>query len=239
MKVKVNTDLERLQLKAHEAFKFMEGHPAIDNVYSSLFECLFYSVNAVCKRGYSNDVVKSGVSVYNKGENAKRFKERFDKELKEYGDDDNGLYIKCPSLVNIIVPYTELFGEPWKFDHVEYWGELTLKIYNKESKEEHKPWRWVNWSGPNASGRTYEEMVINMAKALKKGYGNFGYYSFMSPKEIQNNKDERPFFFKDSTDFKGCSEMINNPKYISVTNEEKNIRWQEWMKKNKNKTFEF
>lgn len=237
MKVKVNTDFERLQLKARDALNFMEDHPAINNSYSGGAQhSIWFGIETVCKRGYSQEAIR-GVSVYNKGENAKRFKKQFEIERKE----DEEFYNKYPSLMRIDVPYEELFGEPWKFDHVEYWGELTLHIFNFKSKEKKESDKWINWCGPHASGKTYEEMIINLAKELKKTCGNFGYDSFMTPDELKNNKEQECFFFKpvpDNDEYKGMSELVSNPKFIRVTEAEKNIRWQNWMDAHKNVTYD-
>ncbi len=236
MKVKVNTDFERLQLKARDAINFIDSHPAINNPYSTTNECLWYSIQTVCKRGYCEDAIR-GVSVYNKGENAKRFKKQFETERKE----DEEFYKKYPSLMKIDVPYEELFGEPWRFDHISYWGELSINIYDPTSKEEKERDRWQRWCGVEANGRTFEEMMVKLAKVLRKDYGNFGYDSFMTEAELKNNKEEECFFFKPVEDYrglKGLTEMISNPKFIRVTEAEKNIRWQKWMKYKKNKTFD-
>jgi hypothetical protein len=235
MKIKVNTDFERLQLKARNALYKIEEHPAITSLHG-IQQCIWFSIQPVCKRGYSQESIR-GVSVYNKGKNAKRFKEQFDLEKKE----DSKFYEQYPFLLKIDVPYEELFGELWKFDHIEYWGELTLKVYNPKPTHNNDYDRWDNWAGPHSSGRTYEEMIINLWKALKKDYGDFGYNSFMTPEELKNNKENEIFFFKEVEDhpaYGKCSEMVANPNFIRVLDAEKNIRWQKWMKDNKNKTFD-
>ena len=234
MKVKVNTDFERLQLKCRDAYYFIDAHPAINVMMFGVQQSIWHSIQTVCKRAYSEDAIR-GVSVYNTGKNAKRFKKQFELERKE----DEDFYDKYPSLIKIEVPYEELYGEPWKFDHIEYWGELTYHIYDTNSTAKEKD-RWLPWSGCSASGRTYEEMIINLAKALKKNCGNFGYDSFMTDKELKNNKEHLCFFLEpieDTKAYKYMTELIHNPKFITVTDAQKNIRWQEWMLINKEKTF--
>lgn len=47
--MKVNTDFERLQLKARDAIDFMENHPAINNRYNNLQMLLWFSIQITTK----------------------------------------------------------------------------------------------------------------------------------------------------------------------------------------------
>jgi hypothetical protein len=231
--VKVNTDFEKLQLKARDALYFIDSHPAINGSFFGVQTSLWFSIQTVCKRGHSEYSIKD-MTIYYSKENYKKFKKEFDKEIAE----DQDYFKKCPTLVSIQMPYQKVFGEPWIFDHIEYWGELTLHIYKgKKAKEKFNFLDWDNWEGPHAGGRTYEEMIINLAKKMKKECGNFDYYSFLTPEEIKNHKEEEVFFWKkvpDTKEHKNYSTIIPNKKYIKVSDAEKNLRWQEWMKIKKN-----
>lgn len=231
MKVRVDTDFQRMQMKARDAIDFMENHPAISNNFFTLQSLLWFSIQTVCKHGYSEHSSKT-VSVYNKGKDAIRFKDQFEKEMKA----DDSLK-DTPSLVTIEIPYKDYFGEPWEFDRVECWGELSICIYDPKIKSADKRDKWQIWCGVESSGSSYEELMINLAKLVKKNYGNFDSQSFKTDEEKKNNKTVEPFLFKELKNKKGYSQMLHNPEYIFVSDEEKNLRWQKWMKENKDKTF--
>lgn len=232
MKVKVNTEFERLQLKARDAINFMDSHPAIQNNYFCLQQLLWFSIQTVCKHGYSEHAAKT-ITIFNKGKDAIRFKKQFADEIAKEDD----CLKETPSLVSIEVPYTEYFGEPWEFDHVEYWGELSICICDDKIKSKDKKDRWQLWQGVQSSGRTYEELMINLAKLLKKDYGNFNSESFKTEEEKKNNKEVEAFLFEDIKGKKSYVKMLPNPDYIHVSDEEKNLRWQKWMRENKDKNF--
>jgi hypothetical protein len=230
-KVKVNTDFERLQLKAREALNFLECHPAMnDNIWPVI---PWFSIQTVCKRGYCESA-KRGVRVYRDSKDAPRFKKEFDEELKEFNEAE----IKQQgALISIDVPYKKLFGEEWKFDHVEYWGELTFYMFS--GKPTGKRWfdraNWQGYCGVEAGGRTFEEMIVKITEKFKKAYGDFDKQDFLTKEEKENNKNKSPFDFKPFVkDGIRYSRMLSNKEYKHVNDAELNLRWQKWFKTTEN-----
>ncbi|MEM4260874.1 MAG: hypothetical protein QXG00_06560 [Candidatus Woesearchaeota archaeon] len=204
----------------------LECHPAIPMVVGNFNQHLWYSLQGVCKHGYTEWVKKEGVAVWYNEKNYKKYKKLFDKEMKKYTDEE---LEKEKRLIRIYVPYKEMFGEPWKFDHAEYWGELSFYVYNKtDVKSRDKAFDRKNWcayEGVNASGNSFEELIINIGKKFLKTFGNKIYDDYLTKEEKLNHKKQSPFLFNKKTpDGKGFY-MDNNPKYIYVTEAEINRRW--------------
>ena len=233
-KVKVNTDFERLQLKARDALNFLEGHPAMSCIVIDVMSSLWFSIQTVCKRGYSDYACKS-VKVYKNSKEASRFKDRFDKELKNYNEEE--LKTQGP-FVSIDVSYKELFGEEWAFDHVEYWGELSFYMFkgNPTDKNNIERKNWQSYCGVEAGGRTFEEMIVKITEKFKEAFGKFDKYDFLTKEENENNKDKEPFIFKqvkrEGSSLK-YSTMVRNRKYKHVNDAGLNLRWQKWYKTTK------
>ena len=136
-------------------------------------------------------------------------------------------------LISIEVPYQEMFGEDWKFDHVEYWGELCF--YQFDGKPTIKNWmdykKWQRCSGVEASGRTFEEMVVSITKKFKKTFGNFTGDDFLTSKEKENHKKEHPFHRRKIKGRPQYTRLIRNKKYKQVNEAEINLRWLKWFLK--------
>ena len=230
-KIKVNTDFERLQLKARDALNFLERHPAMNGILSTPTSAIWFSIQTVCKRGYSEDA-RNSVSVYRKSKDAARFKDRFEKEMEDYNAEE---LKRWGSLISIDVSYKELFGEDWAFDHIEYWGELSFYMFQgrptKKNNVDQKNWQAC--AGVEIGGRTYEEMVIKVVKEFKKNFGNFDKEDFLTKEEKENNKRKMPFHFKpfkkEGSSLK-YSTMVYDKDYMHVNDAELNLRWQKWYK---------
>jgi hypothetical protein len=223
------TKFEKLQIQARDAIDFLSNHPAIPPIFD-LFQALRFSINPVCKRRYLEDT-GYGIKVGITSKYAKRFKEEFAEELNQYTEEE----LKTQrSLVSIQVSYKELFGEEWKFDHIEYWGEMCFFVFNGEDISGIKQENWETYEAIRRikPTRTFEEMIVNIAKEFKKIYGNFCEYDFLTKKEKLNHKKQLPLITVErinSANHK-ISNLVSNPKYIKVTDAEINLRWYKWFK---------
>jgi hypothetical protein len=197
-------------------------------------ESLWFMPACCCKRGVSGGPHPISVGYDSPDRNGRweaEFKRRYsDKYLKE-----------APFFSYIYKSYKEVFNEPWVFDHMEYWYEITFHVYMGKLTEEKyfDPKLWGAYGGPHGGGNSFEEMLINAAKDVKRCYGNFKSQDFVTEEEKKNNKSEQPFFFKPSKnkhknivgEEESCSIIVDNPKYISVNPHVINRRWLEWYTK--------
>jgi len=211
----------KLIRKFNKAIDFLTQHPACGGGHVfNLHDQLWYCAMEVCKRGYSH-LHDGMIDLRYNAENYKKYKALFDEELKDEPE--------IMEFVRVSVPYKEHYGEPWKFDHVEYWGEMTFTMFmGKNFRRFHDPRYWEKCSGVEASGRSFEEMVINIAKDFKKVFGDFNSEDFLTKEEKENHKKERPFFFVKSKEHPKCSTMKNNKKYKRIDDSEINRRWVKW-----------
>jgi hypothetical protein len=209
----------------NEALNFLEGHPALGGgTVFTINDLLWYSVQEVCKRGYCR-LCKGEIDLHYTPENYKKYKELFDEEIKQI---EPGL----KTFARISVPYADHFGEPWKFDHVEYWGELSIVIFRGMNFDKYYDIRnWERLQGVEASSRSFEELIINIADEVKKLFGNFSEENFLTEKEKENHRAENPFFFVKCKDKPNCSQMKHNRSYMMVTDAEINRRWFKWFVK--------
>jgi hypothetical protein len=227
------TKTEQLQIKARDAINFLEWHPALQTFITPLFTSLYFSIQKVCKRGY-HESCKRPMQIQIGEKIGMKYKEEFIAKLKELKKEVDEKDYKLQSrFVTIWKKYEDVFGEPWKFDHVEYWGELGFYMFHGNTKKK-IPWndRYKNWQGYDgvtSSGRTFEEMIIKLASKFKKRYGNFDSNDFLTKEEKANHKKEDlwlpPIPCKTH---RGYSTMKDNPKYINVSDAELNRRWVKW-----------
>lgn len=224
-----NTDVDqKKRIKAMKALDFLRNHPAFDiETYGdSLFDGAWFMMAKCCKRGYTEDAKKMGIQVYRGSKGWAKYKDRFE---KEYKDDD------CEkSMQSIDVPYKEHFGEPWVFDHVEYWYETIFFAYEGRpygDTFEHIDYKkWGRYGGPQGGAKTFEDMVINCASKVKRHLGNFSTYDFYTEVENKNHKEIRAFNCKEikSGKNKGCYNLNRNKEHLEVRNGLLNLRWLKW-----------
>lgn len=223
------TKFEKLQIRAQKAIDFLSEHPAITPVFD-MFQALKFSINPVCKRGYLENS-KSGITIYFSSKYARRFKKEFEEEFKTYTEKELN---DSKPLVSIEVPYKKLFGEEWKFDHIEYWAEMTFfkfigNLYTNQ----------LNWEPFQAlkvirATRTFEEMIIKVERQFKKLYGDFSCEDFLTKKEVKNHKKELAMItVVENKNGIRISKLISNPKYLKVDFGEFNQRWWKWFEKQK------
>ena len=222
--ISITAEYAALIEKMNKAKDFLEQHPALGggSVFS-IHDNLWYSAQKVCKRGFC-ELRDGEIDVRYSPENYKRYKELFDIELKEEPE--------IKEFCRITVPYKDHFGEPWKFDHVEYWGEMSFVMFQGMDYSKYfDPLKWGRYAGIETSGRSFEELIINAAKAFKRTYGNFSEEDFLTEKEKENHAKEWPFFFVPCKDNPKLSRMEDNKKYFRVTDAEINRRWVKWFAK--------
>lgn len=237
-----------LSVKVQKAQDFLMRHPGVG------FDGGFFSMNFnywmvdVCKNDVYKDYFQKPENVevtlyksneYLSDDYIKRYDGMFEKFFDKYKDEDDD--------DEIYVPYKEVFGYEWKYDHTYYKGEYDFLKYNKnedlikyilskgkaDEKEAEKIASYYNmhynsFQGGTVKADSYEEMIIKIADDVRENYGNYSYEDFLTQEEKDNHKNEWLMKFKDLNDGSGHSEMLTNPKYIRVEDYELNQRWFEW-----------
>jgi anaerobic selenocysteine-containing dehydrogenase len=222
------TDNQDKRIESTKALAFLKDHPAIDPTESESGLPFWFFMSEVCKREYTEQA-KRGVSVYRDGKFFERYKDRFDEEYKDE---------EPSSFDSIEVPYEELFGEPWKFDHVEYWYEVSFLVYDGDPYSEnigdhYDVKNYQRYAGPRGGADSFEDMLIKCANECKEYLGDFNTFdNFHTPEEKENREKESAFLFEDVDDpkFKDCKEMKSNPKSVNVWGGLINRRWLAWFK---------
>ena len=219
----MNKDQQK-RIKAMNALTFLRSHPAVnpDCRGDSLFDGSWLHMAKCCKRGMDESCRKI-MTVYRGDKGWENLKHRFDKQYKN--DTETPL-----DLQSIYATYKEVFQEPWVFDHMEYWYEITFFVfqgnpYNYSECQELK--NWGAFVGPESGARTFEDMLIDQATEVKKAYGNFDKYKdFILPFEKKNHETNSLFQEKNLTSKKYS--LIRNKEYLEITSGMTNLRWLQW-----------
>jgi hypothetical protein len=213
-----------------KARSFLQSHPAIG--WSTKEGDLFFSIHEVCKRGISED---GPITVWNTPTNRKKFKKDFDKRYDKEELDKN-------PLCSIYKKYKDVYGEEWKFHHIEYWWETSFSVFEGDVSRESNEWmdmtKWQNYEHGSGGTLTLEEAYIDAANIAKKTLGDFYYDSFINDIEKENHKKHHRFNLKKS-DKKGTfnpftgrneelTELVDNNKHLNVSNGMQNRRWLNW-----------
>ncbi len=70
--------------------------------------------------------------------------------------------------------YKELYGEDWIYDDTRYYADFGLNYYNFETEEweiiEHVEYEF---DGYVLSGKTFEELIINLGRVVRNNFGEF------------------------------------------------------------------
>lgn len=219
-------------LRAQKTMYELAGHPALsDSAVFSLLELMAIDIALVCKQGHIEPYRQGCIDVRYTQANYKKYKEEFDKEFRDYTPEE---LKKEKVLIWADVPYKKVYGEEWKPDHIEYWGELSFVAFiGKNFKVWHDRHKWTHFVGVSASGRTFEEMIVNLGKRFFNSFGKFNTEDFMTQAEKKNHENEKVFFSKPCKDYPKCSELISNPKYKKILASDINRRWVKWYNKNK------
>ena len=218
----------RLTMKMTKALDFLNEHPAT-NGDLPFVNALWWSAYPVCKNGEPKEdyVPVKKTSVYiNKGTKLfERFKDRF---------------LDDPEDTFMHVPYREVYGCEWEFAKYVYSGEFSIyradaASLSKRKKSEYYAYPMYGaYQGGFARKDSFEEMIIECARIVKRDYGNFTRNDFLTKEEVENHRIERCFFTEDCIhEGKPAYQLVDNPKYINVTNEQLNLRWWEWYKTTK------
>ena len=197
----------------------LDSHPALPSTIITIPDSIWYSLQEVCKNGYSDYVKQEGIAVWYNPKNYTKYKTLFDAEFKKYDVEDK-------RFTKINIPYKDYFGVPWEFDRCEYWGETCFYIFRGT---DYSKWfdraQWDSYSGPECSASSYEELVIKLGKLFLKNFGNKKDDDFLTVKEIANHKKYNAFIMDRETSDKKGHYLDPNPKYIKVNQAELNHRW--------------
>lgn len=223
---KENPD-QKNRVAACRALEFLREHPAFNaSLADSLCNGMWFYMTPCCKRGYSESS-KNYMTIYRNSKGWKKFKDRFDREAEE--DKLEGSELEFQS---INVTYKERFNEPWSFDHVEYWYELSFSVFEGDPYKDSDSWdykKWGNYQGVEGGAKTFEDMLLDAARKHKKYFGNFKkYQDFHTDAEKRCQKDIQPFHFKPVEGQPKLSEMISNRDYVDVSDGLVNLRWLKW-----------
>lgn len=179
----------------NEEIDSISGHPAAPSIVFPATDLVSYSLQEVCKMGYS-ETAKEGISVACTPKNIAKYpqyRKEFEAELAEYKKED-----PFKHLARIEIPYKDVFGEPWKFDHVEYWGEICFVLYRDSDLSKYiNRLSWEICYCFGASGRSYEEMMIRLIRGFKKKLGECRDSNFYTEREKKYEQVRRGMDIKE------------------------------------------
>ena len=214
--------------EAAEALEKLRNHPAINPevMGDSLFDGMWFHMTKCCKRGQAECPVQE-VTVYKGDKNWEKYKDIFDKEYKGEEYDE---------LQSIHIPYEEFYGEPWVFDHVEYWYETTFFVFNGNPyNDEYMDYKnWARYGGPEGGADTFEDMLIQCWKEVKAVFGHFDKYKGFETEEEKANHEDHNMFVHEDESSSGSENMITSfplerdPDYVDVDYGLINLRWLKW-----------
>ena len=232
MDSKIMNITKEKQVEAVKALDFLRGHPAMSSEASgdSIIDGFWFMMAECCKRGLTSYRGDVGIRIYADSDDAEKYADKF---VEEYGEDWRDKEEKF--MLDIEIPYEEYYGEPWEFDHVEYWYETTFVVFHGnpyESLAEFNPKNWMRYVGPEGGANSWEDMLIDCAKEVKEEFGDFGEDDFETDAEKANHKDVDAF----PLSLTGKTILKRNPEYVWVDGGITNLRWLKWyMETNKAK----
>lgn len=217
--------MNEFQFKCEKALEELGMHPAI-NMHSGDFMNVnvFWRMYQVCKNGVAKDfpIISDDnvvVRIYNDNPEYKKYADK-------YSDDGESV---------LYVPYFDYYGYKWVFDRFEYWMEIDMFKYIGNSfdiKETSDLNNWRRYHGNSFIGSSLEECISNAYDYVVENYGKFKYEDFLTDEEKNNHKSERMFFHEEiNIDGKKMFQLIDNSKYINVSDVEINKRWWGWFRK--------
>jgi hypothetical protein len=139
----------------------------------------------------------------------------------------------------INISYEERFDEPWKYDHIEYWWELSFVVFqgnlNRKSYDYSEPKKWDSYGFEQSGATTWEQCLVDMAAKVKEHLGDFSEYKdFVNDFEKKNHKENplisrKPKKLVKGKNLKGyVSVNFNDEKYWRVHTGITNRRWLQW-----------
>ena len=162
----MNTDQNK-RIESIKALEFLRAHPALnaDVFGDSLFDGAWFHMEKCCKRGKSEYCKNAGITIYRHTKGWEKYKDQFEKEYKNDLDTPKNLQ-------SIDISYEKFYGEPWIFDHVEYWYETTFFVFMGNPygniKKQFDYTKWDRYAGPRGNANTFEDMLIDCAEKVKK-----------------------------------------------------------------------
>jgi hypothetical protein len=214
-------------IQARDILWKLGQHPALPEHLFSPLSLMHIDIMEICKNGHCRPF-KGCITIHYNPKNYKLYKKEFDEEFKDYTPEE--LKIE-KGLTRVDIPYTQVYGYPWKFDHIEYWSELVWKAYRGKDfvngfKKDLDYRLWDSYCGVESGGNTFEDMIVNTGRKFFKNFGKFTKEDFLTAEEKANHEKEWAMItYKKDERF---SYMKSNPKYIRVTDAEINRRWIKW-----------
>ena len=236
---------QQKRVKAINALNFLRQHPALNHEVfgDSMFDGQWFHMAKCCKRGLS-DNSRRMMTIYRddkKTLDAIRLRdiEIWEKIQKRFNRDNGNSEDK--RLQYVYATYQEIYGEPWAFDHVEYWYETTFFVYEGNPYDERECMDqkyWARYAGPEGGANTFEDALIGQAAKVKRIYGAFDKdRDFLTKAEKNNHKQQQMFlgdpFLKEKRKEITKDGLIpfrieHNPEYLDVTSGMINLRWLAW-----------
>ena len=243
----------KLSIEVQDAIRFLENHPGVCGSGGFLSQNFSWFMSDVCKNDCYKDTwlkpeevevrIYKDHTVYRDKNDQEFFKGKFDKFYPKYKDEE------FEDETEIDVPYKEVYGYEWQYDHTKYVGEYCFLKYSpdevyieflmdngKANDKEAAEFlssvmgnSYSRYQGGRLEADSFEELIIKIAEDVKEKYGDFGYDSFIKEEE-KNPEGMWPFHFEDLNDGSGNSMMVKNEDYIRVEEFTKNLRWYEWYK---------
>lgn len=212
-----------IRVKAASALEFLNNHPALTCMhFGGLFDNLWFSMVPCCKRGYSKcEPKEESLHVYRDDPEWNQFAEKFPDRIELFEEGKESKFDQ------IYLTYEEKFGEPWVFDHIGYWYELSIIVFDGDlNKPDLYPHNWRKFGTDIEDGAaSFEEMLIDIATKVAYCFGDYvlGDNRLLTSEEIQNH-DEHEKYLTGVTD-----PLIQpNPKYIHIDDNVINRRWLKW-----------
>jgi len=160
------------------SYNFLCNHPAFGGWFLNSLNVM---VVETCSRGILLPGDHKGITIYERDLDPELF-EQYWLEAEEDDRNDDSSYR------SIEIEYEKFYGEPWKVDHVEVWLETGCVEYTKDLTEGiMEQVQHCHDIDLDVGGLTFEEAIINLAKLVKKHYGDFSCEDF-------KNKNERCVF---------------------------------------------
>jgi hypothetical protein len=184
-------------------------------------------MDLLCKRGIC-EVAKDCISISKGDKGWRKFQKEFDEDEAEYGKDP---------YQSIYVTYLELYGEKWKADSLSYFCDVDFFVYQGENMTSmddiYNFKNYGRYHGFYTRSKTFEGLLINTAKKVKKIYGNWDINDdFITPAEIKNHDRQQMYLSKKlAKDDLNSYSLVSNPKHKEVTDVMRNRRWLKWFSK--------
>lgn len=211
---------KELRLEARNALDFIRNHPAFAyDGGDSLGSGFWFMMSPCCKHNHSEHCKDSGITIYQDDPRWNDYIDLLDKDLWDDSD-----------FKSIDVPYERMYGEPWQYDHMEYWYELTFFVFEGNPykfDDQYDIGKWGRYAGTEGGANSFEEMLIDAAKSVKEIFGDFNSDSFYLPAEVEYQKNNESWSSIPCDDAK-LRQIVFKEDYVHVYEGLRNLRWVEW-----------